>query len=72
MGRGFFDIFCSFMFLVTAGDSGIMGYIMMGALMVCGVFFIVMACLNKDPAGDDFDSKQVAGQAKSAGAASLL
>ena len=73
MGRGFFDIFCSFMFLATAGSTNsIWGYIMMGTLMVCGIFFIVMACLNKDPAGDDFDSKQVAGQATSAGAASLL
>ncbi len=49
------------MFLVTASSDGLWGYIMMGTLQVCGVFFIVMACLNKDPAGDDFDSKKVAG-----------
>lgn len=58
-GRGVFDVFCSFMFLIT-GSVSISGYIMMGVLMVCGIFFIVIGMASKeDPAGADFDSKSL-------------
>jgi hypothetical protein len=60
-GRGIFDIFCSFMFLVSASvdDASIMGYVMMGVLMVCGIFFIVFGALGKNPAGEDFKQSDV-------------
>ena len=38
-GKGFFDIFCSLLFLISGGT---MNFIMCGCLAVCGVFFIVM------------------------------
>lgn len=59
VGRGYFDVFCSFMFLIT-GAGSITGWIMMGALMICGVFFIVVGCVSKtDPAGADINSKSL-------------
>ncbi len=61
-GRGIFDIFCAFLFLVTSHK--ITSYIMMGALGVCGVFFIVAGTvMKKDVAGADFNSKDVAARA---------
>ena len=68
-GRGFFDIFCSFMFLVTAstGDATVMGYVMMGILMVCGIFFVIFGLMGKNPAGEDFKQSDIqASAAKSA------
>jgi hypothetical protein len=38
---------------------------MAGILAMCGVFFIVMACLNKDPAGGDFKQSDVKASAAS-------
>ena len=47
------------MFLVT-GVNSITGWIMMGALMVCGVFFVAISCFMKtDPAGADIDSSKL-------------
>ena len=67
-GRGIFDIFCMFMFLV-AGGSAIFNYIVMGCLGVCGVFFIVAgATMKTDPAGGDLDSKGLATRTSMAGA----
>ena len=67
-GRGIFDIFCMFMFLVAAGNS-LFSYIVMGALGVCGVFFIVAGSFMKtDIAGKDFDSKSLATKTSMAGA----
>ena len=62
-GRGIFDIFCMFMYLVsTSGTPSVYSYIVMGALGVCGVFFIVAGCTMKtDPAGGDLNSKALAG-----------
>ena len=68
IGRGIFDIFCMFMFLV-AGGSAIFNYIVMGCLGVCGVFFIVAgATMKTDPAGGDLDSKGLATRTSMAGA----
>jgi hypothetical protein len=56
-GRGFFDLFCSFMFLATVEEASITSYIMMAVLMVCGCFFVAIGCLyTVDPAGKDIDS----------------
>ena len=54
-GRGFFNIFCSFMFLI-ASTLSIWQYLMMALLAACGVFFIVMACIGKEVVGADIDS----------------
>ena len=68
-GRGIFDIFCMFMFLVAAPNYSILSYCAMGALGVCGVFFIVAGLvLKKDVAGADFDSKSIATKTTVAGA----
>jgi hypothetical protein len=64
MGRGLFDIFCAGLFLVTA-DS-IMGWVMMAILLVCGVFFVVMGCLNKEVGGEDYDPNNLKKDAMSA------
>ena len=59
-GRGVFDIFCSFMFLITSGASGsITGYAMMGVLMACGIFFLIMGCCGKDPVGEDIKNEDI-------------
>ena len=39
-GKGFFDIFCALLFLIS---GGVLNYIMCGCLSVCGFFFIVMS-----------------------------
>ena len=68
-GRGIFDIFCMFMFLVASGSNSIFNYIVMGCLGVCGVFFIVAGAFMKtDPAGGDLDSKSLATKTTMAGA----
>ncbi len=60
-GRGVFDIFCMFMFLVASGSASLFSYIVMGCLGVCGVFFIIAGTFMKsDIAGKDFDSKSIA------------
>jgi len=60
MGRGIFDIICSFMFIIT-GEASVVGYIMMGVLQLCGVFFIVIACACKKEniEGADYDSASI-------------
>ena len=52
-GRGWFDLFCAGLFLVTA-DS-IWAYIMCSVLVVCGLFFITMGCLDRELGGEDYD-----------------
>lgn len=67
-GRGWFDIFCSFMFVVTVNKS-IWGWVMLGVLMVCGVFFVVIGYKfsgKSDPAGADYDSGSLANKAGTA------
>ena len=62
-GRGWFDLFCSFMFLATSSNS-IMSWVMMGILMACGVFFIFVGyCYKVDPAGGDMDTSALKKQA---------
>ena len=55
-GRGWFDIFVSFMFLVTS--SNFSGWLMGGTLWACGAFFIAVGyCYEKDPGeGADYNS----------------
>ena len=68
-GRGIFDIFCMFMFLVAAGSQTLFNYIVMGCLGLCGVFFIVAGTFMKtDVVGQDFDSKSIATKTSMAGA----
>ena len=43
VGKGFFNIFCSAMYLV-GNDESLTGYAMMGGLAACGVFFILVGC----------------------------
>ena len=63
-GRGFFDLFCSMMFLITSGNNGsLTGWIMMGCLAACGVFFIVMGCLHKEVIAEDVKSTDAKKQA---------
>ena len=63
VGRGFFDLFCACLFLMT---GTLMNYIMCGCLGVCGVFFIVMgAILKKDIAGGDFKQSDLKASAAS-------
>ena len=58
-----------FMFLVTSGTFSVYSYIVMGALGVCGVFFIIAGMvLKKDVVGKDFDSKSIATKTTVAGA----
>ena len=73
-GRGVFDIFCGCMFLITSQQDGgsIIGWIMMAVLMSCGVFFLIMGCLGKDPVGDDIKSNEVKGAAMNASKDALL
>ena len=52
-GRGWFDIFCSGLFLVTA--DAITGYIMCAVLLICGLFFVTMGCLGREQGGKDYD-----------------
>ena len=62
-GRGWFDLFCSFMFLATSSNS-IMSWVMMGILMACGVLFIFFGyCYKVDPAGGDMDTSALKQQA---------
>ena len=58
LGRGYFDIFCSFMFLVTS-EKGFMAYLMTAVLLACGSFFVFIGyCTESDPAANaDYDSK---------------
>ena len=42
-GKGFFNLFVASMFLVGNGDD-IWGWIMMGGLIACGLFFILVGC----------------------------
>ena len=42
-GKGVFNLFCASMFMVGNGDS-LWGYIMMGGLIACGLFFILVGC----------------------------
>ena len=73
LGRGWFDIFCSFMFLVTVGDGNgsFTGYIMLAVLLACGGFFVFLGyCSETDPGeGADYDS---AALSKQAGTTALL
>ena len=57
LGRGYFDLFCAGLFLITS-DS-IMGWVMCAVLLVCGTFFVVMGCLNKEVGGEDYDPNQL-------------
>ena len=42
-GKGVFNLFCACMFLVGNGD-GWWGWAMMGTLIACGLFFILVSC----------------------------
>ena len=42
-GKGFFNLFCASMFLVGNNDE-VWGYIVMGGLMFCGLFFVMVGC----------------------------
>lgn len=53
-GRGLFDVFCSGLFLVTSNGVSIWNWVMAGVLGVCGIFFVVMGMLGKNPAGEDY------------------
>ena len=44
-GRGWFDILCSSMPLIS--NDGVSGFVMMGLLLGCGIFFVVLACCTK-------------------------
>ena len=55
-GRGWFDIFCAGLFLITADT--ITGYIMCSILLVCGLFFVTMGCLNRELGGADTDPNE--------------
>ena len=58
-----------FMFLVASPKGVIFGYIVMGCLGVCGLFFIIAGSTMKtDPAGGDLDSKALATKTTMAGA----
>ena len=65
LGRGYFDLFCAGLFLVT-GNS-VTDWIMFAVLVVCGVFFVVMGCLNREVGGEDIDYREVQKQALQAG-----
>ena len=68
-GRGIFDIFVMFMFLVAEGSATVFSYIVMGALGVCGVFFIIAGTvLKKDVVGADINSSQTMAKASMTGA----
>ena len=71
MGRGIFDIFCMFVFLAgtsNGSSNSVLNWIEMGALGVCGVFFIVTGLvLKKDLAGGDINSSQLKASAVGAG-----
>ena len=72
-GRGIFDIFCMFMFLVAAGNQSLFNYIVMGALGVCGVFFIVAGSFMKtDIVGKDFDSNAMKTSVATSGMSSAM
>ena len=60
-GRGWFDIFCAGLFLVTADK--LTGYIMAALLLVCGLFFITMGCLNRELGGEDYNPEELKKQA---------
>ena len=42
-GKGIFNLFLASMFLV-GNDGDVWGYIVMGCLLVCGVFFMAVGC----------------------------
>ena len=69
-GRGFFDLFCSMMFLITVSsdNGGIWGWIFFGVLAFCGTAFLMVGCLCKgvDPAGEDINSAEAAKSAVNA------
>ena len=49
VGKGIFNCFLASMFLVGNGDE-LYGWIMLGGLLACGLFFILVgcACIEKD------------------------
>ena len=49
VGKGLFNCFLASMFLVGSGNK-LYGWIMLGGLLTCGVFFILVgcACIEKD------------------------
>ena len=65
-GKGFFNLFCASMFLVGNNDE-IWGYIVMGGLCFCGVFFVLVGCAcisgydNKDLSSADLKSGSKSG-----------
>ena len=64
VGKGFFNIFCSAMYLV-GNDKSLTGYIMMGGLATCGVFFILVGCTCiKTKEGEEKKAKKVKDSAK--------
>ena len=60
IGKGFFNLFIASMFLV-GNDANIGGYIMMGALAFCGIFFILVgcACVKTDEPLEDVSKDSV-------------
>ena len=52
-GRGWFDLFCASMFLITA-DGGVTGWIMFSILVICGGFFVMISfqCGSDAEVGD--------------------
>ena len=57
-GKGWFDLFCCSMFLVTTSDKGVTGFIFTGLLGGCGIFFVILSCFVKEEIKDT-DSKQL-------------
>ena len=70
-GRGWFDIFCCFMFLVTTSDNGLSGIIFTCVLGCCGVFFIALSCCVKEEI-KDIDSKALVKEGSKSAGQSLL
>ena len=57
-GKGWFDLFCSGLFLVASND--LIGYIIAAVLTVCGIFFLVLGYTSKDePNMGDYDPKNL-------------
>ena len=61
-GRGWFDIFCSAMFLVDS-DTTLTGWLMFGGLLFCGGFFVLlsMSC-GQDAEMSDINSNELKAQ----------
>ena len=67
-GKGIFNMFLASMFLVGS-DGGVWGWIMMGAFMICGLFFVIIGCCASEAYDDsDIDSKSLVNKVAKKGA----